>query len=579
MALIPHKITALAESDSVGTDGKNIIAGAVVSLFDEDDNAITLYDDDSGSNGSTTKTTDATGQVVVYVTPGEYSERVNGGTKRKVSIFGNSTANYSAFSDLEDARPTQTGQSFICQERSNAEYILQASGYTALAGDVTFSNGRVAALQNTGNPRYFGASESKTDNSSELLSFFNRIFSDSVNSSHYSVSGECGEFEVTSGIELILNTNHTGILDINLKGIKIVAGSGYANTKPLFSIKSEAVNRHIYIKGGYFEGNSRVDTTFLLDGGDKTDTQFLYNCVLQDNVIRGGILDSLKVTGNVFETAFIDNHGQMANTTGKVFNFVNRSPNALSSIDVRGGSTRGGLNGLYSDCNDIKIYGGTYIESGGYAVDCRSGAGNLLSGIHVENAWQDGSGSNNAGINLTGSGLLEHCLATSVNGIHDTLYDVFSSGAGVTVVSGYVLGGCDKTLRVKSGSSKVMTSGLLRSECVFPSTSEERLTSFSEKGLYQNSLTVSGSVTPNMDTYDTFVYNLTGNTTINATLNPVSGDVLKFIFKQDATGGRTVTLNAAYKGSPTINTSANARTCLTYIFGGGTWDLLSEVSY
>jgi hypothetical protein len=89
MSLVPHKITALAESDAQGTDGKNIVAGAVVSLYDNVGAAVTLFDDAAGSNGSTTKQTDAEGQVVVYVNPGEYSEEVNGGTRRRVVVSDN----------------------------------------------------------------------------------------------------------------------------------------------------------------------------------------------------------------------------------------------------------------------------------------------------------------------------------------------------------------------------------------------------------------------------------------------------------------------------------------------------------
>lgn len=86
MALVPHKITALAESDAQGTNGSNIVAGAVVSLYDTNGTAVTLFDDAGGSNGSTTKQTDTTGQVVVWVTAGEYDEEVNGSVKRRVSI-------------------------------------------------------------------------------------------------------------------------------------------------------------------------------------------------------------------------------------------------------------------------------------------------------------------------------------------------------------------------------------------------------------------------------------------------------------------------------------------------------------
>jgi lysophospholipase L1-like esterase len=51
------------------------------------------------------------------------------------------------FANLIALTPTITGTPFTCQERSNASYILQASGYVALSGDATFANGRVAARQ------------------------------------------------------------------------------------------------------------------------------------------------------------------------------------------------------------------------------------------------------------------------------------------------------------------------------------------------------------------------------------------------------------------------------------------------
>tara|TARA_R100000544_G_scaffold36853_2_gene26095 strand:- start:28129 stop:29724 length:1596 start_codon:yes stop_codon:yes gene_type:complete len=53
------------------------------------------------------------------------------------------------FSNLQALEPEDTNDSFICLERANAHYVLQASGYAALSGDVTFANGRVGALQFT----------------------------------------------------------------------------------------------------------------------------------------------------------------------------------------------------------------------------------------------------------------------------------------------------------------------------------------------------------------------------------------------------------------------------------------------
>lgn len=146
MALVPHKITALAESDADGTDGKNIIAGAVVSLFDTTGAAVTLFDDEAGNNGSTAKQTDSSGQVVVWVTPGEYSESVNGSTQRAVTIGGRTITSYANTASLENSRPTQTGQRSENRDRDNAQYVLAPSGYTPLPGDVVAANGRVWSL-------------------------------------------------------------------------------------------------------------------------------------------------------------------------------------------------------------------------------------------------------------------------------------------------------------------------------------------------------------------------------------------------------------------------------------------------
>ena len=59
------------------------------------------------------------------------------------------------FTNLIALSPTTDGSTFVCQERASAEYILQPTGYTALAGDATFANGRVAALQATAGGNVF----------------------------------------------------------------------------------------------------------------------------------------------------------------------------------------------------------------------------------------------------------------------------------------------------------------------------------------------------------------------------------------------------------------------------------------
>ena len=148
MSLVPHKITALegATAAAIST-GKTTVPSAVVIIYDSDNNAITLYDDAAFSNPSTAKSTDSNGELIVWVTAGEYTQSVNGSTALPVTVGGASPFTVDTFANLILLSPEQTGQEFTCQERASALYILKAAGYTALDGDATFANSRVAALQ------------------------------------------------------------------------------------------------------------------------------------------------------------------------------------------------------------------------------------------------------------------------------------------------------------------------------------------------------------------------------------------------------------------------------------------------
>jgi hypothetical protein len=72
----------------------------------------------------------------------------------------------------------KAGQRLTCVERGNAEYTVQPSGYVALAGDVTFANGLIGALQINGlcDLYWFGAlqnAESLLDSATDDLAACN----------------------------------------------------------------------------------------------------------------------------------------------------------------------------------------------------------------------------------------------------------------------------------------------------------------------------------------------------------------------------------------------------------------------
>lgn len=65
---------------------------------------------------------------------------------------------------------------------------------------------------------------------------------------------------------------------------------------------------------------------------------------------------------------------------------------------------------------------------------------------------------------------------------------------------------------------------------------------------------------------------LTGNVVIKAPANAHKGCPLTIILLQDATGGRTVTWNAAFNSSKIlVNTAANGLTVLEFFYDGATW--------
>ena len=80
MALVPYTITVIErDTADAAISGKQVVVGAVCSMFlQPTDTAALLYDDAEGNGGSTAKTTNANGQVTVYVDAGDYRVSVNG---------------------------------------------------------------------------------------------------------------------------------------------------------------------------------------------------------------------------------------------------------------------------------------------------------------------------------------------------------------------------------------------------------------------------------------------------------------------------------------------------------------------
>ena len=100
-----------------------------------------------------------------------------------------------------------------------------------------------------------------------------------------------------------------------------------------------------------------------------------------------------------------------------------------------------------------------------------------------------------------------------------------------------------------------------------------RLTTSKDRAVSVQTPTFASSFTPDPTLGEIIILNLTGNITINAVSGPVAGQVMTFVFVQDATGNRSVTWNAAYHCNYNLRGSANATQVVSFIFDGSQWQL------
>ena len=78
MSLVPQSITALAETDLIGS-GKNIVAGASVSITKSGGGMATIYSDAAGTTTITLPTvTDSSGELLFYIESGSYIYTIAG---------------------------------------------------------------------------------------------------------------------------------------------------------------------------------------------------------------------------------------------------------------------------------------------------------------------------------------------------------------------------------------------------------------------------------------------------------------------------------------------------------------------
>jgi hypothetical protein len=106
-----------------------------------------------------------------------------------------------------------------------------------------------------------------------------------------------------------------------------------------------------------------------------------------------------------------------------------------------------------------------------------------------------------------------------------------------------------------------------------PATVEDALDALAAKTIIDfQTVAYASSITPNPTLgEDIKVGVLTGNITINNVAAPVTGQRMRLILTQDATGGRTVAWGTAYDIVTTIAAGAGVRTSWPLVYDGTKW--------
>jgi hypothetical protein len=272
-----------------------------------------------------------------------------------------------------------------------------------------------------------------------------------------------------------------------------------------------------------------------------------------------------------------------SNVTGYGYKFENGPSSVISSIDIYNANTRRGLHGIYtvSPVVNVNIYGGTFLEAYEEGIRFGFAAGNVISGPHVEDNFQSGSGSIRAGIRYSGSATVIGVQAQSRDATKQN-YAVNIFAFQGSVVFGGNDGGVGHTAFGYYASGTGATDSITTAGVTFTQTSTARVINSDGNGfetpmltLKNNFVAYAASVTPNLNIGTYFrVGSLTGdiavdNPTFSGTVQV--GSTLVVALTQDGVGGRTVTWGSDFAPKSAINTSANNWSFWTFMWEGARW--------
>lgn len=439
-------------------------------------------------------------------------------------------------------------------------------GYTA-------ETANLLKLQIRGNATgdHFGLSRSKMDNGPQLQDAFEWLFAQGGRS-----------FDLSD--RFILDVGQSIHVEID----KFIGPTVFRGNGARFRF---AANEGIHIEGKA-GGTSRgltLENLKILNGGtplkissEDLNSGFIYNLLITGMQATGFTGNGIHLEGNVFEAALFHNLLDCeGNNTGYPIYLTNGSGSGLiSSIDIYGGTTRGGRIGLYAinPVQDLRIYGGTYILAQREGIRIENSIGSAIYGTHLEGNWEGAPNlaAGGAGLSIAGTGTISGVVGyTNVSQKQKYVVEAYATGP-LVVTGGARFGG---TKYGYYGSAGVTTGDLI----LIGTQAQEYdvFTPFAPTNIGRNMLvrqfadTLNTSATVASGTY-TFNLNagshlapsaaITGNITIaNPTNRSTTGTAsITVSVAQNATGGHTVSWGSDF-ATPTA-ADGTASTVSVWVF-------------
>jgi len=138
MSLIPQNITSLAEDDTIGA-GKNIVAGATVSITKSGGGMASIYSDAAGTTPISLPTvTDSSGQLLFYIESGSYIYTIAGSPYPVFVSEKNQVVTVETWAAISTVTPNAAGQVFTLKQHTSGG--IGGGTLMAFVGSVTDDN-------------------------------------------------------------------------------------------------------------------------------------------------------------------------------------------------------------------------------------------------------------------------------------------------------------------------------------------------------------------------------------------------------------------------------------------------------